>query len=76
MADLHATSRGANPIFHQALGFPERGLQLTKQHNCEHLPRPIIEFQPPRRTATDGSISNARAPKGGDRGDDFDAMDG
>ncbi|KAH9963226.1 hypothetical protein BC827DRAFT_1357664 [Russula dissimulans] len=24
----------------------ERGLQLAKQYNCEHLLRPIIEFQP------------------------------
>lgn len=61
----------------------ERGLQLAKQYNCEHLLRPIIEFQPaakspplapkhlvaptggrpPRRTGTEGSISNARARK-------------
>ncbi|KAI0002949.1 hypothetical protein BJV74DRAFT_876357 [Russula compacta] len=74
----------------------ERGLQLAKQYNCEHLLRPIIEFQPaakspplapkhlvaptsgrpPRRTGTDGSISNVRVVrKAGNGGDDSEVMD-
>ncbi|KAI9512696.1 transcription factor [Russula earlei] len=73
----------------------ERGLQLAKQYNCEHLLRPIIEFQPaakspplapkhlvaptsgrpPRRTGTDGGISNVRARKVGDGGEESEGVD-
>src|SRR6266478_909197 len=73
----------------------ERGLQLAKQYNCEHLLRPIIEFQPaakspplapkhlvsptagaaPRSTDTEGSISNVRARKAGDNGNESEVVD-
>lgn len=73
----------------------ERGLQLAKQYNCEHLLRPIIEFQPaakspplapkhlvaptggrpPRRTGTEGSISNVRARKAGDTVEESEGVD-
>jgi transcription factor MBP1 len=73
----------------------ERGLQLAKQYNCEHLLRPIIEFQPaakspplapkhlvaptsgrpPRRTNTEGSISNVRVRKAPEVGEESEAIE-
>ena len=73
----------------------ERGLQLAKQYNCEHLLRPIIEFQPaakspplapkhlvaptsgrpPRRTNTEGSVTNVRVRKAPEVGEESEAID-
>lgn len=53
----------------------ERGLELAKQYNCEHLLRPIIEFQPaakspplaPKHLVSSGS--NRPAKRGAGAGD-------